>query len=272
MRRTLIRALAAAAWLAGAALLAAPAAAQERVGVLMLHGKNPGSAQDPNFKSVLYRLEREGFVELMPDMPWSRLRYLDGDWDQAMQEIGRHVATLRDKGATQVVLMGHSMGVPASMSYAARDPAISALVLFAPGHAPRSYYYHPPLAVVRKSIDEARALVAEGRGDEKASFADINQGRPLSVRMTAKHYLSYFDPTGEADMAISAPKVPPQIPVLTVMGTQDPLHGIARSYFVDKLPAHPKTRYLEVTADHVGTPEAGAVQAIEWLRGALAKP
>jgi pimeloyl-ACP methyl ester carboxylesterase len=254
--------------------LAAPAAwAQaERIGVLMLHGKNPGSAQNPTLRALMARLEREDMVVALPEMPWSRIRYLDGNWDGAMQEMERHVAALRGKGATQIVLMGHSMGAPAALSYAARKQDVHALVLFAPGHIPRGYYEFPALAAVRKSIDEARAMVAEGKGQERASFMDINQGKPQSVSMPAKDYLSFFDPQSDADMGVTAPRVPAGIPVLTVIGDADPLFRTARSYFHDRLPANPKTRYLEVSANHLNTPEVARDQAIAWIREALAKP
>src|SRR3954465_9153969 len=97
-------------------LLAVPALAQEaKVGVLMLHGKNPGGPQDPYFGTLKARFEREGFLVLMPDMPWSRNRYIDGDWDKAMAEMDQHVTTLRERGTKTIVLAGHSMGAPAAL-------------------------------------------------------------------------------------------------------------------------------------------------------------
>jgi len=247
----------------------ARAQGEDKIGVLMLHGKNPGNPNDPFFRPQMAKLEREGMVALMPDMPWSQRRYLEGDWDGAMQEIAGHVATLRLKGATRIVLMGHSMGCPAALCHAARAKDVHALVLFAAGHVPRGYYTYPSLSAVRKSIDEARELVAAGRGAEKTRFADINQGRVLSVWMPAKDYLSYFDPDSDADMGVTAPRVPATIPVLTVMGDADPLFKLARAYFHDKLPPNPKTRYLEVSANHVTTPGAAIDQAIPWIKEAV---
>lgn len=248
----------------------AAAQATDKIGVLMMHGKNPGSPNDPNFRSVLFRLQREGMMVEMPDMPWSQRRYLDGNWDGVMQEMTGHVAALRGKGATKIVLMGHSMGCPAALSYAGRMKDVHALVLFAPGHAPRSYYNAPQLAAVRKSIDEAREMVAAGKGAEKGRFSDINQGRPLTVSMTAKDFLSYFDPESDADMGVTAPKVPASIPVLTVLGDADPLFKFARAYFHDKLPPNPKTKYLEVSANHLTTPGAATDAAIAWMKDAVA--
>ena len=107
-------------------------AAEPKLGVLMLHGKNPGSNRDPNFRPLVYKLEREDWIVRFPNMPWANGRYIDGNWDLAMQEIETHVKELRAKGAEKIVLMGHSIGVPAAMSFAARGGDVQALVLLAP--------------------------------------------------------------------------------------------------------------------------------------------
>lgn len=245
--------------------------APDKVGVLMLHGKNPGGPRDPNFRSLALRFEREGLLVELPDMPWSSRRYIDGTWDQAMEEVGRHVTALRGRGATRIVLVGHSMGCPASLSYAARKGDVDAVVLLAPGHLPRAYFEYPHLAPVRKSIDEARAMVAAGKGDERASFNDINQGRTLSVRLTAREYLSYFDPGSDAEMGVTAPRVPASIPVMTVIGSADPSFRIIKWYVHDRLPANPRSQYLEVTADHLSTPEVARDQVLAWMAQALAR-
>ena len=65
-------------------------------------------------------------------------------------------------GATRIVIWGHSMGVPAAMSHAARGGVAHALVLMAPGHVPRGYFTSPSLAPVRDSIQSARELLAAG--------------------------------------------------------------------------------------------------------------
>ena len=122
---------------------------------------------------------------------------------------------------------------------------------------------------VRKAIDEARAMVADGQGDQEGNFRDNNQGRFMTVRMKAKDYLSFFDPQSEADMGVSAPKVPANIPVLTVVGDADPLFRVGRSYLHDKLPANPRSKYLEVRATHITTPDVAREEAIAWIREAV---
>lgn len=252
-----------------AGLLAAPsawAAAERKVGILMLHGKNPASSRDPGMNQLRGVLEAQGWTVLLPDMPWSRTRYLDGHWDQAMTEIGKHVQSLRDKGAEQIVLVGHSMGCPAAMGFAARGGKVDGLVLLAPGHIPYGYYRYPSLKPVRESIDEARALLANGKGDVTQNFADINQGRRLSMVATPRNYLSYFDPESDADMGVTAPRIPSQVAVFTLIGMDDPLTPNVRGYFVDKLPPHPKTRFQTLPGGHLDTPRAAADLVVGWVR------
>lgn len=237
-----------------------------KIGVLMLHGKNPGNPQDPSIQPLKAALEKQGWDVLLPDMPWSRRRYLEGSWDSAMAEIENHVKTLVGNGAQKIVLLGHSMGVPAAMSHAARGGNVDALVLLAPGHVPAGYYNFPALKAVRDSIDDARAKLAAGKGDDVERFQDINQGRQQPVIATARNYLSYFDPQSDADMGVTAPRVPASVPALTVIGEKDPLFAFARSYYVDKLPKNPKSRYLEVAGGHLDTPRVAIDQIIDWIK------
>lgn len=250
---------------------AAPAVAQDKIGVLLLHGKNPGNANDPNFGALRAKLDGAGMLTAMPDMPWSARRYVDGDWDKAMAEIAGHVKKLRERGATKIVLAGHSMGCPAALSYAARHgDDVDALALLAPGHVPYFYYTSPNNKVVRDSIDAARAMVAGGDGDKRRDFNDINQGRPLAVRLTAREFLSYWDPESDAEMSRTAPRVPARVPVLWVIGTDDGLIRAGRDYVFDKLPQNPKNQYLVVTANHLNTPIVAGQETLDWIRQAVA--
>lgn len=254
-----------------AGLCGSPSWAQSppTVGVLMLHGKSPGSPQSPHYRSLMAAMESRGWRVSLPDMPWSRGRYLEGDWDQAMREVAQHVETLQKQGAQKIVLMGHSMGVPAAMSHAARGGVAHALVLLAPGHVPRSYHTVPGMKVVRDSIDEARALVAAGKGDETHRFHDINQGKQQPVITTAQRFLSYYDPESDADMGNTAARIPDAIPVLTVVGQQDWMLTRVRGYYVDKLPTHPRTQLLEVEGGHLDTPRVAEKAIIDWVQTAL---
>jgi pimeloyl-ACP methyl ester carboxylesterase len=263
-RRALVHAAGALAL--GASLVQPIQAQQERVGLLMLHGKNPGNPNDPNFSPLKGRFEALGWVVRLPDMPWSRSRYLEGHFDQAMTEIAGHVRALREAGATRIVLMGHSMGVPAAMAYAVRGGDVQALVALAPGHVPLLYDTLPGLSAVHDSIVKARELVAAGKGDATERFTDINQGRAQPLIATPRNFLSYFDPSTDAEMSVTAPRLPPSLPVLVAIGEKDPLYPRMRAYLVDRLPSHPRHRYLEVAGGHLDTPRVAFDAMVEWIQ------
>jgi len=87
-----------------------------------------------------------------------------------------------------------------------------------------------------------------------------------SVWMTPRDYLSYFDPLSDAEMAVTAAKISAAIPVLWVIGDSDYLIRAGREYAFEKLPKNSKSTYLEVSANHVTTPEKASDQIIEWLK------
>lgn len=242
------------------------AQAQGLWGVLILHGKNPGSANDPSTSRLQAKLQAAGALTLKPDMPWSRTRYLDKSLDGALAEISAHVRMLRAQGATRIAIAGHSMGCPLAMAYAARFGGVDALVLLAPGHVPQRYYRVPALSAVRDSVNQARDLVAQGRGDEiNQVFTDINQGRHLVLRSSAQVFLSYFDPLGDGEMAVTAPRIPASTAVLWAIGRADPLFTAGRGYVFDKLPANQHHQYLELDADHLSTPNVATDAVAQWL-------
>lgn len=261
VRRTALLVLALSAW-------ASPVEAAEKWGVLVLHGKNPGSANDPSTDGLIAKLQAAGAMTMRPDMPWSRTRYIDKSLDGALAEIGAHVQTLRSQGATKIALAGHSMGCPAAMAFAAQKGGVDALLLLAPGHVPYYYYRSPNLTPVRESTDRAREMVGKGQGDQPNTvFTDINQGKRITLFTTPKVFLSYFDPLGDAEMSVTAPRMPANTAVLWVIGKSDPLLSAGRAYVFDKLPANPKSQYLEVEASHLTTPAVAADAAVQWLGG-----
>ncbi len=241
--------------------------AQEKIGVLMLHGKNPGGPNSPGFHALQRHLDREGMITRLPDMPWSVKRYIDGDWEQAITEIDGHVKALRDAGATKIVFVGHSMGCAVGLGYATRQAKdVDAIAMLAPGHSPHVYTTTPGLKALRESLEEARRMVAAGDTTKRKDFKDFNQGQLLLVRTTAPAYLSYFDPESDAEMTHSAPRIPARVPVLMVLGDKDPLYERGRAFIFDKLPANPKSRYMEIQADHFNTPQIAAEEVTAWIR------
>jgi pimeloyl-ACP methyl ester carboxylesterase len=229
----------------------APAAA------LVLHGKQ-GSPNFPPLRTVATALEQAGMRVAVPEMPWSRSRYIDGPPDKAFGEIAALLAGFKRAGAAKIFLAGHSIGATAALGYAATRGGIDGLALLATGHVPTFYALGlgPINATVRDGILRARGLVAAGQGATVGEFADNNQGEALRVRMRASDYLGYFDPGGAMDPQAQIARAP--CPVLWAIGTRDPLYSSSRSLYFDRLPRDPRHVFFETDADHRSLPQAAA--------------
>ena len=214
----LVRALAALAVVAGLSFAAlAQAANLHGVGVVYLHGKGawPGAADG----GILSTLAEEGALVATPEMPWSFNRKYGATYEQAMAEIDAAAAGLKAKGATRIVVIGHSLGANAAIGYAARHPDLAAVVALAPAHLPEAEGLR---SHTREAIAEAKQLVAAGQGDVPRRFPDMAQGIPLTATATPLVYLSMFDPDGPAVIPKNAEAMGP-VPLLWVVGTLDPI-------------------------------------------------
>ena len=256
----LARALAALAVVAGLSF-AAPAqtANLHGVGVVYLHGKGawPGAADG----GILSTLAEEGALVATPEMPWSFKRKYGATYEQAMAEIDAAAAGLKAKGATRIVVMGHSLGANAAIGYAARHPDLAAVVALAPGHLPEAEGLR---SHTQEAIAEAKQLVAAGQGDVPRRFPDMAQGIPLTATATPLVYLSMFDPDGPAVIPKNAEAMGP-VPLLWVVGTLDPIARRGPDYAFKFGAKNPKSRYIEVFAGHLTTPLAARSQVVEWI-------
>jgi hypothetical protein len=71
-------------------------------------------------------------------------------------------------------------------------------------------------------------------------------------------------------MSVTAPRIPAKTAVMTVVGEKDPLFKFVKGYYVDKLPANPKNKYLEVSGGHLDTPRVANDEVIAWIKTAVA--
>ena len=248
--------------------------AQEKIAVVLMHGKQGGGPRDTSLDILYRKLQDAGMLVIKPEMPWSFNRFIDGNWDTAIHEIKSHLEKVKQSGATKVVLIGHSLGSPAAMSYAARHADVDAIALLAPGHVPYYYSLCIPfspikMCAVKEGVEFARKEVELGNADKKQALTDINQGRRNVVWMTPRDYLSYFEPTSDAEMAVTAPKIAADIPVLWVIGNGDYLIREGRKYVFDKLPSNSKSQYLEVSANHITTPAVASDQIVNWVKSTV---
>jgi pimeloyl-ACP methyl ester carboxylesterase len=250
----------------GFACIAARAHAQTApAAALVLHGKQ-GTPNFPALRAVASALERAGLRVAVPEMPWSRSRYLDGPPDKAFGEIADLIAGFKREGAAKIFLAGHSIGATAALGYATSRGGIDGLALLATGHVPTFYALGlgPINATVRDAILRARGLVATGKGETVEEFADNNQGEALRVRMRAADYLGYFDPGGAMDPQAQIARAP--CAVLWAIGTRDVLYSSSRSLYFDRLPRDPRHAFFEADADHRGLPQVAAPATAAFFR------
>jgi pimeloyl-ACP methyl ester carboxylesterase len=232
------------------------AAAQEKVGVVLMHGKQSAPEQHGPLASAI---AIAGFPVELPEMCWSGHRIYDRDYLACLDDIAPAIGLLRARGATNVVIAGHSLGANAALAYGARSD-VKGVIALAPGHLPEVLATRPPIIA---DLDRARRLIAEGRGNEPARFADFNGSLAISVTATPSAYLSFFAPDSPAVMPSNAARL--KAPLLYVMGSGDPFQR-GREYIFARAPSHALNRHVTVQAGHFDTSAAAAGPVVEWLR------
>ncbi len=247
--------------------LAAPAQAQDRIGVIFLHGKQGSPQKTQGLGVITSSLESGGAKVVTPTMAWSA-----GGWDninvtveQVFAQLDAQAAALRSQGARRIVVGGHSLGAAVALAYAVARGNLAGLVMVGPGHQPAGAYRSN--ASIRAAVDRARALVEQGRGNDSFSGPDSNQGTAFTVSTTAAAYYSWMDPNGLASMHVQAPRLPATTPLLLVIGRKDPFFERAESLVYRPAAKNPYSKYVVVEADHVQTPFVAAKQISDWILG-----
>ncbi|MBL8471143.1 MAG: alpha/beta hydrolase [Rhodocyclaceae bacterium] len=243
-------------------LLAAPNvhAAEKACALIALHGKW-ASPRDISF--FANRLAPSCDYKAL-EMPWAKRREYDAPYPAALQDIRQQVAAFRADVYKRIVLAGHSFGANAAIAYMAEFGDADAIVALAPGHSPRFMYER---GIGREAVDEARERVAAGKGAETVTMLDLNSGdRKLNIRMRADVLLSYFDPQGLGNMQLTAPRIMKPVPILWVVGDQDPLSRLGPQYAFQRAPHHPASKYVSVNADHANTPDAAVAEVLAWIQ------
>lgn len=229
------------------------------IGVVLMHGKWGTASPKSPVGKLKARLDEEGFIVITPDMPWSRTRYLEKSYENSMAEIDAAIAELKGKGATRIVVAGHSMGANAALGYAARREGLSGVMAIAPGHVPDEL-----ADKFASDVAKARSLIAEGKGAEIDTFDDLNQGVSKDIQTSARAYMSWFDPKGPAAMPLTMPGL--KAPVLWLVGESDSMYRKGEGYAYSRAPANPKNAYVVIDADHKNTPVKGSKDVIKWLK------
>lgn len=243
------------------ALLIGPVAQAETIGVVLMHGKQ-GTPQQ--FEGLSAALEQAGFSTERPEMCWSRQRIYDLAYLDCLRDVDAAAMRLRQRGATAIVIAGQSLGGNGAFGYGARHQDLKGVIAMAPAHAPQFLINRPEIA---SSVATAQAMIAQGKGGEQAEFTDVNTGPGASfynfqVTTSAAIYVSFFAPDSPSLMGPNVAGL--TAPLLLISGDNDPTQRAASALFA-RVPPRPFNRYVNVVADHLGTPAASRDVILSWL-------
>jgi pimeloyl-ACP methyl ester carboxylesterase len=98
-------------------------------------------------------------------------------------------------------------------------------------------------------------------------FEDSNTGPSgivaIQVRTTPAIIASFFDMNGPANMLNDVAKL--RVPILWISGSRDPSQLPRESGF-NRAPNNAQSRYLQIDAAHIDTPEKAANDVVAWIR------
>ena len=246
--------------------LAAPAAAQGTVGVILMHGKQ-SSPNTAGLRDIASKAQAAGMKVVVPSMPWG-----SGGWekinvtpDQVFAMIDGYASQLRAQGAQRIVVGGQSLGANVALGYAVARQNVAGVVMAAPGHSPVGSYRNP---AIKDSIDQAAQLVKSGQAGQPFSGLDENQGSSIRMSTTAGVYAAWLNPRGQVSMPVQAPLLPASIPVMVIIGTKDPGYGYMENSVYKPAAKNPYSKFLVIDGgDHRNTDQAASQRIVDWIKG-----
>lgn len=234
----------------------------DRIGVVLIHGKQGLSGERP-LAYLTQQLQGAGFMVDQPDMCWSRTRIYDHALPDCMADVDASIARLKGSGATSVVVAGHSLGGVGAIYYGSTHDGLKGIVAIAPGPGP-GIDRQP---VIIASLKQAHDLMAAGQGNVFQTFTDFNTNAsgtgPITVRATPAIFLSFLDMSGPANLVTDAAQL--KAPILWISGTRD-ASQLPREAGFDKVPPNPLNLFVQVDAAHMDTPDKAANQVVDWLK------
>lgn len=238
------------------------------VGVVIMHGKGGSPAR--HVSGLASSLEQKGYLVANLEMPWSGSRAYSAGVDVAEKEVHAALDSLRAKGASKVFVAGHSQGGLFAIHCGGKHP-VDGVIAIAPGGNVANPIYRKEL---HQSVERARKLVAEGKGNEKTTFSDYEGSKgTYTVTAPPAAYLTWFDPEGAMNQVKASRAVNPRIPVLFIVPKNDypGLLRIKRMMF-DALPRNPLTRMYEPDSGHLDAPSASHDEIVRWIAEVAGTP
>ena len=231
-----------------------------KIGMVLMHGK--GGSPSRYVSELASALEGKGYLVANLEMPWSQSREYDVEVSAAEAQVEEALSSLRARGAQKLFVAGHSQGGAFALHFAGGHQ-VNGIICIAPGGNVDSQSFREKLGA---SVERARQLVAEGKGNEKARFEDFEGKKGLfPVITTPTTYLTWFDPEGAMNTQRAARAANPGTPVLWIVAERDyPELKKDNIPLFKTLPRTPHTRLFEPASDHLGAPSASIDEIARW--------
>jgi len=238
------------------------AAESNNTTVIILHGKS-GSPNATHLVSLGNDLNNLGYDVVAPYMPWSSSNW-NGTLCQGASYVNALINTEKDKG-NKVILLGHSLGGPNALAYAALENSAKpdAVVALAPGH----FVHRSSLlqAGHKTSIETANSMINNGQSNDIATFTTVNGGVDTYISTTPKIYLSFHSTSEFPDIATSTASV--KQPLLWLAGADDNLTGVADKFgLTSYIPDSPSNKYKVIPGGHISLVDSVATELDSWFQ------
>ena len=235
--------------------------------LIFMHGK--GSRHDARgLVRLAEKIASEGFRVYLPSMPWN------ADWKGTHQDATAALdalVALAARDGKKVAVGGQSMGAMFSLVYRPADapPAVVGKVLTSPGQMLDLIPLSAPFwKTLKPSLERAKEMEAAGKGKEQVRLGATNVHGTKVVDeffdMTPEEFLSFHDlarfPSVRAALAKTT------MPVFWAVGARDPIPA-GKQWAFEKMPANPKSAYLELEGeDHNSAMLAAVDRIVAWLK------
>jgi pimeloyl-ACP methyl ester carboxylesterase len=240
-------------------------AAPGGLALIFMHGKN-SAHRTPLMRGFAERVAAAGHPAILPSMPWSRA--WNGTVADGHAALDALVATLAATGK-RVVVGGLSLGAAFAMTWRPADPPAACVgkAFLNPGglldlFLPNALFWQR----VRPEVEKARALVAVGKGREKAEFGGNNAAGAQFIEeryvTTPENFLAFHDTAHFPNIRDSLGKT--KLPVFWSAGQQDPTVNAKRRTF-EMLPRDRRNVYIEPPGDHTSAFHPAIEPLLAWL-------
>jgi len=231
-----------------------------KIAIVLMHGK--GGSPTQYVSDLASALERKGILVANLEMPWSGRRHYDVNVNIAEKEVESALASLRSKGAQKLFVAGHSQGGLFALYFGSKH-VVDGIIAIAPAGNVANARFRENLGA---SVEMARKLIAEGKGEEKVGLSDYEGSKgTYPIITTPAVYLSWFDPDGAMNESAAIKNINPAIPVLFIAPTNDyPGLRKVKQLTFDSLPKNHFSELYEPNSSHLGAPSASIEKIIQW--------